>query len=75
MLRVLKGSLVEKLLADGFGMRGASFWRFPVLLFGLSACTEAAEVTFAKNLFVGERALINMHLFVGLIREEAAAAA
>ena len=56
-------------------MRGASFWRLPTLLFGLSACTEAAEVTFAKNLFVGERALINMHLFVGLIRDEAAAAA
>ena len=65
MLRVLKGSLVEKALADGLGMRGASLSRFRALLIGLSACTEVAGVAVAKNLFVGERALINIDLLAG----------
>ena len=63
MLRVLKATLVEKALADGLGMRGASLCKFPALLLGLSACIELAAAAFAKNLFLGERVLINMHLF------------
>ena len=65
LLRDLKGSLVEKLLADGFGMRGASMLRFPALLLGLSAFKEEAGIAFATNLFLSERAFINMLLFAG----------
>ena len=65
LLRDLKGSLVEKLLAEGFGMRGASMLRFPALLLGLSAYTEEAGIAFATNLFLSERAFINMLLLAG----------